>query len=235
MKQIRFGFIKNAKTYFGGEHLVGKRKSKRPLSIKKPIHLVLRSMNFKIFRPKNQSLERLIHQTAKESGVKIYELAINWSHIHFVIKIESREAYVRFVRVLNSKLALALARVQNRKLLDPNTFSRDQRRSHASIVSSASNTSDANDPNENKLKLFTLRPFTRILEWGRDYKNGISYLKLNQKEARGEFKRGKKNKSPNLKLERQKESTPPTANKGNTPQKKNTPQVLDLNPFNEST
>ena len=175
MKQIRFGFIKNAKTYFGGEHLVGKRKSKRPLSIKKPIHLVLRSMNFKIFRPKNQSLERLIHQTAKESGVKIYELAINWSHIHFVIKIESREAYVRFVRVLNSKLALALASVRSRSLSD---------RRASKPTSSA-----ADEP-----KLFTLRPFTRILEWGRDYKNGISYLKLNQKEARGEFKRGKKPK-----------------------------------------
>ncbi len=179
MKQISFGFIKSAKKYFGGQHLVGKRKSKRPLSTKKPIHLVLRSMNFKIFRPKNQSLKKLIHQIAQESGVKIYELAINWSHIHFVIKIQSREAYVRFVRVLNSKLTLALASARKRNS------------SHKSASKHLQST-------VNDLKLFTLRPFTRILEWGRDYKNGISYLRLNQKEARGEIRR-EKNSRPKRK------------------------------------
>ena len=44
-------------------------------------------------------------------------------------------------------------------------------------------------------KLFELRPFTRILSWGRDYRNAIRYLKINQQESRGKFDetKGRKN------------------------------------------
>ena len=170
MKQIRFGFFKNISKSFGGEHLIGKRKSKRPISTKNPLHLVLRATSADVFKPTNLRLEKLIYRTAKESGVKIYELAVNWSHIHFVIKLEERKSYIKFVRVLTSRLAIAVASV-----------------GHGQGASSRAALSN---------KLFALRPFTRILEWGKDFKNAISYLKLNHKEARGEIKREKK-KSPN--------------------------------------
>jgi REP element-mobilizing transposase RayT len=161
MKQIEFGFFKNLKVpaFFGGEHIQGKRKSKRPLSTKLPIHLVLRASRSKVFRPGNQSLEKLIYRVAKESGIKIYEMALNWSHIHFVIKIHSRESYVKFVRVLNSKLALAVLKSSNAA---------------------------------NSEKLFALRPFTRILKWGRDFRNALGYLGLNLFEAAGWIRREKK-------------------------------------------
>ncbi len=44
-------------------------------------------------------------------------------------------------------------------------------------------------------KVFTLRPFTRILNWGRDFKNVLSYLVLNQLESLGMVIRPKKAKN----------------------------------------
>jgi len=42
------------------------------------------------------------------------------------------------------------------------------------------------DDNQRDLKkIFYLRPFTRIIEWGRDFKNAFSYLTLNQLEGLG--------------------------------------------------
>ena len=90
-KQLQFAFPhvnqKNLKT-FGGEILVGKRKTARPLSDKKPIHLVLRSNSVKVFTPTNKSLKRLIYNLAEKYTIKIYELALNHNHIHFVLRLK---------------------------------------------------------------------------------------------------------------------------------------------------
>jgi putative transposase len=161
VKQYEFGFLKKSRqpVSFGGELLLGKRKTKRPLSTKDPVHLVLRSDIPRVFSPRNQRLERLIYRIAKESDVQIYELAINWNHIHFVIRVKVRACYIRFVRILNSRLARA---------------------------NKTSGTWKCGG------KLFAFRPFTRILKWARDFRNVLSYLKLNQKEARGEITRKSK-------------------------------------------
>ncbi len=177
MRQIQMGFFKNTgvSKSFGGELLKGRRKSKRPLSFKSPIHLVLRAIQSKIFRPGNQSLEKLIHRTAQQNGIQIYELAINWSHIHFAIMVRRRENYLRFIRVLTSKLAMAVAKTK--------MVSQAQTKEVSAPVAAP--------------KLFTLRPFTRILSWGRDFKNALQYLKLNQQESRGEIiRRSKIQKAP---------------------------------------
>lgn len=105
MKQLKLKMGQSYKKQFGGELLIGQRKTQRPLSIKKPIHLVLRSSQSKVFVPWNKSLEELIYKTAKQFNIKIYDLSLNWSHIHSIIMIKDRMDYVRFVRALTSILA----------------------------------------------------------------------------------------------------------------------------------
>jgi REP element-mobilizing transposase RayT len=134
MKQIKFEFFKDYKMNFGGEDLFGKRKSQRPLSIKSPLHLVLKSEMPKIFDPGSRRLQKLIQDIAMKFNVKIFDFAINWSHIHFLIQVKDRKDDVRFIRALTSKLAMAV------KTKYP----------------------------ESKTKLFTLRPYTRIVSWGKD-------------------------------------------------------------------
>ncbi len=160
MRQTSFDFIKNYKKEFGGALLSGKRKTQRPLSTKHPIHLILKSSFKCLFNPSNKSLHALIRNQGRKFGVKIYDFALNWSHIHLLIKIENRSDYVKFIRSLTSILALKA------KIFD-----------------------------EKFNNIFSLRPFTRILSWGKDFKNVLSYQILNQLEAVGQIKRSKKTKS----------------------------------------
>ncbi len=164
MRQASFSFIKSYKKEFGGSLLEGKRKTKRPLSTKHPLHLILKSSCRGVFNPGNISLEKLIHSQARKFGIKIYELALNWSHIHFILKIESRKDYNKFIRSLTAVLAKRI-----RKL-----------KPHLEVI-------------------FELRPFTRIISWGRDFKRVLEYALLNQMEAFGLVIRAKKPKSKRAK------------------------------------
>ena len=159
MRQAAFSFLKDYKKEFGGSLLQGKRKSKRPLSTKHPLHLVLKSCLKGVFNPGNKSLKELIRSQCHQFGIKIYDLALNWSHIHLVIKIQDRKDYLKLIRSLTSILAGRI------------------RRAKKDLI------------NED---IFTLRPFTRILTWGRDFKNALEYQVLNQLEAWGLIKREKK-------------------------------------------
>jgi REP element-mobilizing transposase RayT len=157
MRQTSFGFLKDYKKEFGGSLLQGKRKSKRPLSTKSPIHLILKANQKGVFNPTSRELKLLIRETAKKFNIQLYDLALNWSHIHFLIRIKDRQDHVRFIRALCSLITATL---------------------------------------KFKEKLFTLRPFTRVLSWGRDLKYGFNYLIINQMESFGLIRRTNSKKKP---------------------------------------
>lgn len=109
MKQL--SLIKKEKTDFGGSLLKGKRKSRRPLSTNRPIHLVLKSDNAKgrfAFNPSDQKLKMLAVRMAQKFGVKLYASALNWSHIHLVIRVKNREQYNSFIRAVAGAMVLKL-------------------------------------------------------------------------------------------------------------------------------
>ena len=164
MKQLKFKYGPSYKKSFGGELLLGKRKSVRPLANTKPIHLVIRSSQSKVFIPWNRSLEKLIYKLADKFNIKIYDLSLNWSHIHSLIMIKDRKDYLGFIRALTSIVAQRI-----RAKLGAQT------------------------------KVFPLRPFTRILEWGRDFENVLNYVLLNQLESVGLIRRQKQIHDANFK------------------------------------
>lgn len=109
MKQL--SLIKKEKTDFGGSLGKGKRKSKRPLSTKKPMHLIIKSERARgkfAFNPSDQKMKMLIVQMANRFGIRLYTSAFNWSHIHLVIRIDSREQYNSFIRALTGAMVLKL-------------------------------------------------------------------------------------------------------------------------------
>ena len=161
MRQTGFGFIKDYKKEFGGSLLAGKRKTARPLSVKNPIHLILKSTGSSCFALGNRKIESLIKSHAEKYGIKLYEISLNWSHIHLLIKLPSREAYLAFIRTITSLLVSLLSKLKGKSLKG----------------------------------LFDLRPFTKILSWGKQFKTVIKYHELNDLEGRGLFVRKKKAKS----------------------------------------
>jgi putative transposase len=146
MKQLQLSnspYFKSTPS-FGGELNINKRKSRRPLDIKKPLHLVLRAdIEKPIFLHREDVLDKLILRFAKKFGIKIFESSVNANHLHLVISFKHRLLYKKFVAAVTGRIAQIL-----------------------------------------KIKWLN-RPFTRILEWGRDFKNAMDYVLRNQKEAWG--------------------------------------------------
>src|ERR1700733_6491909 len=106
MKQISFFKNKEFPIEFGGELLTNKRKCRRPLSVKKPLHSVLR-VDFQ-----SESLLRhrpFIYSTldkfSQKFGVKIYEKGLEKSHLHLVLKFKTLKNYKSFIRALTGILA----------------------------------------------------------------------------------------------------------------------------------
>lgn len=109
MKQL--SLIKKEKTDFGGSLNQGKRKTRRPLSTKKPMHLILKSAKAKgrfALSPSDHRMKMLVVKMAKRFGVKLYTCASNWSHMHLVILIPSRRQYNAFIRALTGTMVLKL-------------------------------------------------------------------------------------------------------------------------------
>ena len=88
--------------------LFKKRKSARPLSTKKPIHLILKSSHSGLFNPGNLKLERLIRTQAQKFHLRLYDIALNWTHIHLLFRAKDRKNYHKFIRSLTSALAIAI-------------------------------------------------------------------------------------------------------------------------------
>jgi hypothetical protein len=103
-KQISFDFIKDCKKEYGGSLLVSKRKAKRPLSTKQPVHLILRGECPKLFSPGNHKLEFQLVKLAAKYGIKIYHKSFNWTHFHALILIPSRHSYNSFIKTWTAEI-----------------------------------------------------------------------------------------------------------------------------------
>lgn len=143
MKQLSL-FKELKRNQFGGDLLVGKRKNRRPLSTKHPIHLVLRSKGPGLIA-KRKEIDLELRKAARKWGVRIYRQAIVHDHIHLLIKIPHRIAYRNFIQRLTGVLT-------------------------------------------NRLSIRWLqRPFTRIANWGKDFRQLCGYFTQNTLEALGQI------------------------------------------------
>lgn len=139
----------------GGEHSVGKRKTQRPISTKKPMHIVMRSTRASgaiSLRGSGQRgmVESLLMKYKRRFSIKIYKYSINSNHIHLAVRAYKRENLQNFLRAFAGELALQLLR--KFKL---------------------------------KGKFWDLLAFSRLVEWGKSFRNLIEYVVMNQKEAVG--------------------------------------------------
>lgn len=156
LKQI--SFFPQHNTEFGGSLLKNKRKSERILAFKKPLHVVIRG-SIKIsgsLVKYRQQIKTEIEKFAARFSIKIYNCAINFDHIHFNLRLSTRENYKKFIRALTGRIAQIT-----------------------------------------KIK-FTLRPYTKVLSWGREFKNFIAYTLQNHEEAIGlrPYQARKRRKTP---------------------------------------
>src|SRR5438309_1733231 len=87
----------------GGDVGCGCRKVARPISTRRPMHLVLRSSRaigaWSLRRPKTEvGIRMTIRTLARRYGVRVYELANACNHVHLVVRTRSRPGFHAFLR-----------------------------------------------------------------------------------------------------------------------------------------
>lgn len=108
MKSKQLQFFKDQPLEHGGELNKGKRKTIRPLTNKKPIHIVMRSskargrlslLNF------SRKIDRLLAEKAAKFGISIYEKANSGNHLHLVLRGKKRGEIQNFFRSITGRIS----------------------------------------------------------------------------------------------------------------------------------
>jgi REP element-mobilizing transposase RayT len=152
------GFGKLDEKEFGGSRLRGNPREQRPIAVKRPMHLVMRSTLARgersFLRKQNaRRIETLVRKLGKEKGVNVYRFANSGNHLHFVVLPSSRPAFRAYVRAVSGLIARISLGVER--------------------------------GTPKGLKFWDARPYTRIVEWGRDFKSVCDYVLQNTLEAIG--------------------------------------------------
>ncbi len=151
-------FDKEFKKDFGGSLLRGNAREARPISLKRPMHLVMRSslargeLSF-LHRNRSKKIETIVRRTASSKGVKVYRFANSGNHLHLIVLPSSRKDFNAFIRSVSGLIARITLGVER--------------------------------GSAKALRFWDARPFTRIIEWGRDYKRACKYVLQNTLEALG--------------------------------------------------
>jgi REP element-mobilizing transposase RayT len=140
----------------GGTLATGKRKVARPIATKRPMHLVLKSSN--------ACGPRSLHSKSR------------W--LEALLRKLSSQCGVRVFRYSNNGNHLHLV-VQARTRKGFQTFLM------AFSGTVAQKMTGSRKGNPQSKRFWDAIPFTRILEWGKDFKNAIAYTEQNYLEARG--------------------------------------------------
>ena len=108
MKQLEFFKTKKSPLTHGGSLATKRRKIKRPLDVKKPVHVVLRSEKAKrslSLLNHQAKIRKIIRLSAKKFHISVYELAIVGNHIHLLIRGKRREHLQNFFRTIAALIA----------------------------------------------------------------------------------------------------------------------------------
>ncbi|MDZ4660092.1 MAG: transposase [Pseudomonadota bacterium] len=107
-KQLEFFKCEKRRLLHGGEIGVGKRKGRRPLDVRKPLHVVLRSEKAKgrlSLRNHQTAINKILKRFAEKSRVSIYQKAIVGNHIHLLIRAKTRKEIQNFFRTIAALIA----------------------------------------------------------------------------------------------------------------------------------
>src|SRR5687767_8631449 len=100
----------SGRKFHGGYRAIGKRKTRRPLDTKKPIHTILKSkmakgrLSFRSPLIKNK-VDQIIHKYAERFGIKIHDYSNNGDHLHLSHGIESRLGFQRYLKAVRGLIA----------------------------------------------------------------------------------------------------------------------------------
>jgi|SRR6185312_1619615 len=170
MKQLSL-IPKKRKTEHGGVFAVGRRRSKRPMEIKKPLHVTLRSplaVGRRSLMKNHNLVERIIKKASRRFHIRIYEKAICGNHIHLAVKGRTRFELQNFFRVVAGHVA--------QEILQLYPLQKHERGGAPGRLKGHP---------KNRRKFWGLLLYSRIVSWGRDFETVKRYIIQNVKESLG--------------------------------------------------
>ena len=90
-----------ARTQHGGDVRRGQRKLDRPVSTKRPMHVVLASHRARgpwSLRKHDRAVREVLRRMARRFDVRMYDFANVGSHLHLVLRARRREGFQAFLR-----------------------------------------------------------------------------------------------------------------------------------------
>lgn len=154
--QFQFaGFKDYTRLDHGGDTRKGKRKLARPIALRRPMHVVLRSEQARgpwsmLRRQYAQKINALIHTRAKTFGVEVHQCANSGNHIHLLIQAKTRKGFQGYLKTLTGLIARLITGAKR---------------------------------GEAKGRFWTQLAYSRVVSWGRDYKGTMRYVFQNTLEA----------------------------------------------------
>ncbi len=152
---------KKSQAFGGAGKAKGNPRTARPVAIKRPMHLVMKSNRLpraKSFILMAKQIEKVCRNVGHKTLVQLRDIAVAHDHVHLVIQPKSIHAYRRFIRALSGILARILLDAQKGR-----AWKRASSLNH----------------------FWQARPFTRIVKWGKDYSGIKNYLMKNRPDPIG--------------------------------------------------
>jgi len=105
--KYQYSFFKYSLEH-GGELSAGRRKNRRPLSSKKPIHITLKSNFYFLRKLGKATIDSQVRRWSERFGIKVYKYSIQSNHLHLCICGTSVKDIQNFLRVLSGQIAQKL-------------------------------------------------------------------------------------------------------------------------------
>ncbi len=139
-------------------------------------------------RHNKSAIERLISLTAKNYHIRVYQRAIVGNHLHLVIRAKQRKQYHIFIRVLSSQIASHVMKQQSFRIFKKSlklNLAAERRRGDPPPNPQSHCHMQGPEPQGKEQQFWQMRLFSRVLNWGRDFKTACSYVQQNTLEALG--------------------------------------------------
>jgi REP element-mobilizing transposase RayT len=167
MQAKQLSFFPPTNKEHGGIHSYKTRRSRRTLSTKHSLHITLRS-NLAVRQRSLLSNQAIVRKVLKKASslfqVKVYRYAICGNHLHLQIRGTRREDIQNFFRVFAGHTAQEILR-------------------KFPLPKQPSGGAPKKTCKKNQRKFWDLLIYSRILSWGREYRNVARYILQNMLEA----------------------------------------------------
>ena len=159
VQQMKFDHFKDEKIKEFGGSLLKKSHAKkaRPISVKKSMHVVLKSSRAtgsRSLKRQSRKIDRTVNLQGCKHGVKVYKVGNGGDHLHLVLKPMSRRAFNAFIRSITGLIARIITGRQRGAGAGGSAF-------------------------------WEQRPYSKIIEWGRQFRWTMSYLMKNDLQTFG--------------------------------------------------